>query len=310
MVLPSALAGCTGNTGRLASGNGAVEAPTASFEMTATTPADLAEVVLPVFDGDERSDRRVRLFERVLDGGATAEGTDPPLHTGHYIHEGTVYDLSREVVERTPATRYSVKMDIVQETPGPSAVVRFSDLPAVDRETFAERGLAEGEVVGIGTTLVYTDAERERSALVPESEYDVVAWSDGTRAEWVVDDAYDTTLKTYRYTADQIGTQVEYGRRVRDRFAFELSRLSDAERSVVETAVAKEQYVIEADATPSPAFATLVGRFEEREQLRDLDDGVESDGEVSGTYAVRYDGDLYRVDLAVQDDSFGTRASG
>lgn len=303
-LLPPALAGCALTPDRPFGRSGA-QAPTARFAVTAATPVGLVGEVL----SGEYSDRRARLLGRAVDGGATATGTEPPLRAGHRLYRGTVYDLSRTVVERTPATRYSVKVDVLQTTPDPSAVVRFGDLPAVDRETFADEGLAEGEVVGIGTTLVYTDAERERSALVPESAYEAIAWPDGTRAEWVVDDAYDTTLETYRYTAEPVADREEYGRRLRDRFAFDLTGLSGAERGVVETAIARDRYVVAADATPDPGFRSLVDRFRGREELRALDDADRGGERASGTYVVRYGGSLYLATLVVYGDSLEAGAS-
>jgi hypothetical protein len=205
------------------------------------------------------------------------------------------------VTERTPATRYSVKVDIVDGTVDESETIRFSDLPKVDRKTFAERGFADGETVGIGTTFLYTNAERNRSALVPESDYSVITWKDGSRAEWIVDEANPTTVNTYRYTAERVAPAAEYGRRIRGRFAFELSELTDAQREIVTTAIEESHYLVDSDQTPSPALISLARRFRKHEYPTALSE--DGEGDRNGVYLVRFDGTLYWMILMVHDES-------
>ena len=163
--------------------------------------------------------------------------------------------------------------------------------------------IASGEVVGIGTTLLYTESEVERSALVPGTDVSVIEWDSGSKAEWVVDDAHGTTLHTYRYTVEGTTPASEYGREVRERFAWELSGLDDAERGIVEAAI-EDRYVVAPDETPSPAVSSLVERFRPH-------DGVEEsnpeyrDG-VSGPYLLDYDGGLYWSRLSVRPPALGT----
>ena len=313
-LLPAALAGCTGEH-PVGVSSGVGRAPTASLEMRALSDAELPTRVLYTVENEWSRSRRAGLLDRILDGGATVSGTDPPLPADrHLSYDDAVYRLTREVTERTPATRYSVKIDVVQDDSVPdSETVNFSDLPKVDREIFAENGYAGGDVVGIGTTLLYTDAERERSALVPDSEYSVIVWDDGDRAEWVVDDASDTTLKTYRYVAERVAAAAEYGRRMRERFAFEFSNLSEEEVEIVESAVgqtasgattATAGYVVGAETTAPPAMVSLASRFRDREQARGLDEPGE--GDLNGSYLVRYDGEVYWTRLAVYGEQFAT----
>jgi len=299
--LPAIVAGCTSP-----GGNGAVaEIPTARLELTPVTNADLPTNVLYTVRPAEGDDETAQLFDRTLDGGATTNATRPPLpEQQHIVYQDGVYELAHEVIEETPAARYSVKVDIVTGSVEETDAVRFTDLPEVDQEKFAARGLADGEPVGIGTTFLYTDAERERSVLVPESEYAYITWEDGTEAEWVVDDVNETTLNTYRYTADQVATTAEYGRRMRERFAFELGGLSDDERAIVETAIADEQYVVGPDETPSDALVRLVDRFRGHEQAHGLTEAGE--GDLSGPYLVRYQGEVYWATLVVRRDAFQT----
>lgn len=212
------------------------------------------------------------------------------------------------MIEETPATKYSVKVDIVTGSVTEADAIQFADLPAVDQEEFSAHGLADGDPVGVGTTFLYTDAERHQSVLVPESEYSYLTWDDGTEAEWVVDDAYDTTLNTYRYTADQVTTAADYGQQMRERFAFELSGLPEVQRDIVETAITDGQYIVGPDETPPDALVALADRFRGHEQAHGLDETGE--GDLSGTYLVRYQGDVYWTTLVIQRDALQTTTVG
>lgn len=301
--LSATIAGCTGLGS--SDGVGGAELPTARLKMVALTDAALPPKVLYSVGIDDGPDRRVQLFERILDGGTTVKGTRPPFPEDQPIfYDDAVYQLSYDVVEQTPATRYSVKVDIVSDSVTDAEAIRFTDLPEVDREAFAEHGLADGQPIGIGTTFLYTDAEREQSALVPDSVHSYIVWNDGTQAEWVVDDAFDTTLNTYEYSATQIDTAAEYGRRMRERFVLKLANLPAAQRDIIETAIGEEQYVVGPDESPPPALIALADRFRDHDQAHGLDEAGE--GDLSGTYLVRYDGDVYWTTLVVNGDAFPT----
>ena len=302
-LLPVSLAGCIYHE------SGAVqETPTARLSMDAVDDADLpGKVLYTVHVGDETE----RIIEEAVDGGTTAESSqEPPLpEERHLLHEAhsDVYELAHEVSDSQPATRYSVKVDILQRTPSESEIVQFSELPAVDRQKFEAHGLANPDgPVGIGTTFLYTDAERNRSRLVPDPDVSAIEWANGTRAEWVVDDAYETTLKTYRYTGEKVATAAEYGQRMRERFEFELAELSATQRDIVETAIEEYAYVVESDETPSEPFRSLVDHFRDEQQAHGLDESGE--GDMSGPYLVRYDGEMYWTVLVLWEAATGTPA--
>ena len=164
--------------------------------------------------------------------------------------------------------------------------------------------MGQSRTFGFGTSILYTHAERDKSALVPDSEYSYIVWGDGSEAAWFVDDASDTTLNTYEYTASQVASAAEYGRRMHEQFAFELANLSDAQRDIVETAISEEQYVVSPDETPPSALVTLADRFRDHEQAHGLVEAGEDD--LSGMYLVRYDGEVYWTTLVVHGDAFGT----
>ncbi|WP_225335961.1 hypothetical protein [Halomicrobium urmianum] len=302
--VPAVIAGCT-SPGGLSGSNAAAEAPTARLELTTIADANLPTKVLYTVRPAEGNDKSARLFDRILDGDATTKATQPPLpEQQHIAYQDGVYELAYEVIEETPATRYSVKVDIVTDSVTEAEAIQFADLPEVDQEEFAAHGLADGDPVGIGTTFLYTDAEREQSVLVPESEYSYITWDDGTEAEWVVDDAYDTTLNTYRYTADQVATAADYGQQIRERFAFELTGLPETQREIVETAITDGPYVVGPDETPPDALVALANRFRGHEQAHGLDE--DGEGDLSGTYLVRYQGDVYWTTLVVRSDVLTT----
>lgn len=200
-LLSAILTGCTGlepSNGASGGALGVAEALAARLEMAALADAALPPKILYSVGVEDDPDCRSQLFERILDGGTTVERTRPPLpEDRHIFYDDAVYQLSHDVVEETPATSYQIRVDIVQETVTKSEAVQFSELPAVDREKFAARGWDDGGTFGVGTSLLYTHAEREKSALVPDSEYSYIVWKDGSEAAWFVDDSSETTLNTY-----------------------------------------------------------------------------------------------------------------
>jgi hypothetical protein len=64
--------------------------------------------------------------------------------------------IAHEIIERTPATSYQIRVDIVQGTVVESEAANFSDPPAVDREKFAAYGWDEGGSFGFGTAILAT----------------------------------------------------------------------------------------------------------------------------------------------------------
>lgn len=302
-LLPATLAGCPATTNE-------AYGPAARLSMTPVTDADLAAKVLYTVEAGDAvavesdGESRAALMDRIVDGGATVEYIEPPFPAGqHLLHRGTVYELSREVVERTPADLFTAEVNAVAGSGDGQKSIRIADLPAVDREKLADHGLTDEPPAGIGTTFVYTDAEQERSVLVPDPEYGVLVWDDGGRAEWVLVDAAERTMTTARYTAEAVSPAAEYGRRVRERFGLVLADLPPAQRDVVETAVAEDGYFVDHEATPSAAFAALADRFRDHEQAHALDETGQ--GDLSGPYVVEYGGETYWTVLVADSGALG-----
>ena len=304
-LLPT-LSGCAGLRASDTAA-GVAEAPTASLEATTIADRALPSKVLYTLRANDEADPKAALLDRILDGGATVSDERPPLPEGqHVLYDGIVYQLSHEVIRETPATRYSVVIDVVQGSVTDAETIRFADLPAVDREAFAERGLAGGDTVGVGTALLYTNAEREASELVPDSKYSAIVWEDGSRGKWAVNGATGTMVNTYEYVADRIGTATEYGRRMRERFAFELPDLPDAQREVLDTAIENDRYVVGPDESLPSAFVSLADRLRDHERVYGLDERGGDERDLGRSYLVQRGNEIYWTVLLVRDETFWT----
>lgn len=237
-------------------------------------------------------------FSRILEGDTTTQAEEPPFtEEQKIVYQHGIYELSYERLDETPAIEYGVRLDIPETDGVPEdESIQYDDLPAVDRQKIGLTRPAQRNL-GIGTAFVYTDIEREQSVLVPESEYSYITWDNGAAAEWIVDDARDTTLYTYDYTATQVTTTTEYGRQMREESAFELSGLSEPQRDIVETAIADAAYIGPPYyEQPANAFTALVDRF--RGQKLASGQIPENPG---GAYIVRYQGSVYWTRLDYYD---------
>jgi hypothetical protein len=284
--------------------------------MRPITDAGIARRVTVAIDREGDSERARMLATAAPNGSATTNGTRPLLEDGdRVVHDGTVYRLAVAVTASRPATHYQVTIndlayDGVTTEPGAERV-RFADLPAVDRQQFRAVGLGDGNPLGIGTTFRYTDAEHERSVLVPEPEYSVVVWGPDRRARFAVDGTRGVTSRTYRYTVSRVADADGYGRRLRREYGFELTGLSAAERDVVEAATeTDDRFTVPPTATPTEGIRSLSERF--RPQMSPLsvrEPDREHSGQVSGSYVVRYDGTVYWTQLYADESAFGTTVS-
>ncbi|MFC4451774.1 hypothetical protein [Halorussus aquaticus] len=300
----AAFGGCTG----------CARMPAASLQMESITDAEIAEKVTHELE-DGASDRRRLVADAVENGSATVEDVDPPLAANKsFVYEGSVYRLSHEVVESVPATTFHFTLDPVEGSVAESETVRYADLPAVDREKFAENGWDDGSFLGFGSSLLYLDREIPDSALVPDPERPVVVWDSETKGRFEVDDSRSTELKTYRYAAEVVDSSAErYGAEVRERYAFALSGLTSAERDIVRQAVETEDgYRVPPDETPPDAMWKLAKRFRPHEEVRyawEDEEDAGGSGRIDGSYLVRRDGEVYWTSVHVSRDQFTTTAN-
>lgn len=300
------IAGCSALTGNEVGGTG--DGPVATLRMDPVTPAEITERVYGKMATDI-TERAAIVEEAVANGTATVEEQRPPLRDGErVVYEGTLYEMTMTVETREPATLYPIALENLSHenlTPAPDAErVRFEDLPEIDREVFRANNLAEGELLGIGTSLVYTDAEAERSALVPPAGYTIIEWESGARGQFSLHgDAHDTHLSTYRYTVDIVAeSAAAYGRDLRERYALDLSDVPSAEADILRAAATGgDEYRVTPDSTPTNAFQSLVDRFRGEQDITHVDEeGEEDEGgrgrnpdRYSGTYLVRFEGQVY-----------------
>jgi len=329
-VLPiglTGIAGCAGggqpqDGGDGSDGSAGTRGPAATAVMTMTrvNDTDIARRFAVEFSSETDNTRQV--FERIVENGsATVEAVEPPISSsdrvGPWMYENTIYRVSYEVTGQRSAAEYTLKIDPVEGSVSDDEVISFEELPAVDREKLASIGfetVGEDEILGLGTTLTYANAERETSALVPTPDRSVIVWESGRRARITVDGHHTTSTKTYNYTVERIGPAEEYGQKHRERHAFELSNHSGTEREIIQQAIDSDgKYAPiseeeEPEATPTPALRTLMVRFRTHDRVVfPTDDDLPP--KPDGTYLVRYDGELYWTELGVDQDEFDANAN-
>lgn len=227
----------------------------------------------------------------VENGSTTVTAVSAPIDEGlPFAQDGAYYDLSRTVVGEEQASVVTVRIDYDASEPNGTAV-DYADLPPADRAALT--GLLPQQVptppddTDVGVGAVYTDAELNSSVLAPTQQYDVVVF-EGERYPVTVEEPRSVTVQTYRYTATQVAPNASaYAEQVREASLFELSDLSEAERSVVEEAVDSGAYY--ADSDDDRAFAAVVDLFRAHDAIRE--------DQASGRWLVRYDGTVYVADL-------------
>jgi len=260
----------------------------------------------PLEPGSPESD----LFERArTNGSATNERIRPRLRDDDVIvADGTVYRVQLRVTDQEPALVVPIKLnDLAYDgvTVGPDDErIQFSELPAVDRRVFREHDLADGELMGIGTSLVYTESAVEQSVLVPTPEYTIIVWGPDTRGRFTVrGEPREEQLSTYRYTFEtEAESARDYGERVIEEYAVSFADVSAAEADILATASERDDgYAVERGQTPSEAFQSVTDRFRDVQEVDAVRDDVDSTDEErrAGTYLVRYDGGLYWTHLGI-----------
>ena len=196
--------------------------------------------------------------------------------------DGRVYEVSETQVGSGEVTVYTVTVEAAGDdaTDGLREVA-YEDLPETDRERL--RPILSGDDPPDPDTAVGIDygtaAEvGNDSAFVPDQRYDAVV-RDGERYRVEVD-SRTATEREYRYEVTEVAPDVEaFADRVRDRYLFALSGLSDAERAVVEEAI--EGAYFEDDE----AFRSVIDRIRDHDGV-DVHDSY-------GTWLLAYEGTDY-----------------
>jgi len=287
------LAACgAGAVGALA---GCADPDVAMFVESVPTDSAIAErATLP----PDRYDQS--LVADAVDGGAdypSETGDDPPFEPDRPIlHDRAVYTLSWTETDRQE-TRTEYVLEVTVHDDGRDVDVEFEDLPAIDRERLAharraaERAAEENrDPPTVEFQHHYTDAEQERSALVPEPQYDVIGLAGQPATVGVTETT--VTLDVFRYTArERAPTAAAFGETLRSRHRFSLGGLSEAEREFFESVHSEGSYYQGAfDDDQAEAFEGVADRLVAEPALFvDHSEGewlVEHDG---GSYWVRVD---------------------
>jgi hypothetical protein len=272
---------------------GCAPAPKANLDMVETDDLGIARKVTFYEDGPIED-----FYANVVETGtAVVNDTEVPYPANRsFVYEDAIYQLSYDITESRPAQVFPFTLNPAEGAVDESAVIRFEDLPNVDRQKLASRGLDEDPFLGFGSTLLYYEPEVSQSALVPEPDYPVIEWDDETRGRFTVDGSYDETVDTYRYAVEQVHpSAARFGRSIRERHEFRLFGLSDGERTIITEAIENERgWVLMPNESPPDALYSLIDRFSRREEvLREWEDENDRTEGPSGNYIVRYDGTVY-----------------
>lgn len=277
--------------------------------MTAVSDREIARRVTHRLEADPDNPRYQQVAEIVETGSLTVEATEQPLPTeGLLVYEDTVYQLAAEVVATTPARTVSFTLAPAEGTDTAARTIRFAGLPTVDKAKFEARGVATDPFLSFGASFTYRKAELPKSVLATSDAPAILAWDADTRGRFTIDDAYDVTLRTYRYTASVVqASAAAYGRAIRRENVVTLAGLTDAERAVVQAAIdAESGYTVPAGEMAPDPVQVLAARFREYDDVDPVWAGATpGDGRetATGSYLVEYAGEVYwtEVSLAATD---------
>jgi len=256
--------------------------PPVVLDMRTATSADIADEVATTAEPD--SEEYAVVASARDNGTATRRGRYELFDRTSAVRvNDTFYDVSETRVASSEVTVYEVLIDFDPEDTTPDVgEIRYEDLPAVDRRRL-DPVVSEdhptgqdGYDLGIG----YGTAEEvgNGSVFVPERRYDVIV-HDGNRYRVAVNSRTASEAE-YRYEVTEIAPDVEsFAEQVRTEYLFELTGLSDAERTVVEEAIESGYYEDDDD------FRSVVDRIRAHEAIRAAD--------FYGTWLLAYEGEEY-----------------
>lgn len=256
--------------------------PPAVLDMNDATDEDIADEGSTLARPDsEEYDIVTRAREN---GTATRRGRHDLFgHVDTVRVNETFYAVSETRLKRSEVTVYEVLVDVdPEETTATVGEIAYADLPAVDRErldtVITERTPDGGDRYDVGVSYGTAEELGGESVFVPERQYDILV-HEGRRYRIVVD-SRTAAEATYRYDVTEVAPDIEtFADQVRDRYLFELTGLSEAERAVVEEAIDETYYE---DDEP---FRSVADRLREHEGV-EVTDGY-------GRWLVEYEGEEY-----------------
>lgn len=267
-----------------------------SIDMRAVNDSELADAASRSFDRapdrtGEDTPPGIVLHDTITNGSTTYTGVAPPIEQGlPFEVDGRYYNLTYSIIGTSSANRVSIRIDYNATEPNGTAI-EYSDLPAVDKEALRTllppRDVPQSEGYEIGVSAIYTDAELNESVVTPTSPYDVIVY-EGERYPILVEEPESVTVNTYRYEAKEVASSASvYAEQLRSQYLFTLSNLSETEQSVITEAIESGGYY--AESTDDSGFESILDRFQAREAI--------TSDRASGLWLVRYEGDIYLVDL-------------
>jgi hypothetical protein len=296
--------GCTGtNEPESSSGNGDVgTSPTAKLTLNAVTDVEIARQATYRIDLPHRSTQRDVAIATIIDGPEIVTATNPPVPENRpIVYDGAVFELSYEKTSMAAASEFRLTLSSVESSTEANRTVEFRELPAVDRTKLQEYGWEDGgPFESAGVPIVYTDKEIADSALVPDPEYDVIEWETGYRARITVERSGDTERNVYKYTARKVHESAqEFGGNIRKQHRIVLDGLPSDQRTIVSQAIEDNHgYEVTTDELPE-AFSQLVERFAPSKKIPRTYGETPTESSVSGSYVVRYEGDVYWAELVL-----------
>lgn len=253
--------------------------PPVVLYMDEASDEDVAAAVSTTADPD--SETHAIVVEAAENGTATRRGrSDLFDRVGTVRVDGTFYEVTETRLASSEVTVYEVLIDFdPAETTPELGAIAFDDLPETDRERLGpiltEDDHPRGERYDVGVAYGSAAEVGNDSVFVPRREYDVLV-HDGNRYRIAVN-SRTAPEATYRYEVTEVAPSLEaFADRVRRRYLFVLTGLTEAERAVVEEAI-DEGYFEEDEA-----FRSVVDRIRQHEALT-VDDFY-------GTWLLEYDG--------------------
>ena len=256
--------------------------PSVVLDLNAATADDIADEVSMA--PDPGSEEYEIVASAIENGSATRRGRYELFDRTDAVRiDGTVYEMSETRVASSEVTVYEVLVDLDPEDTTPDlGEIEFEELPETDRERLepilSEADPPQGDGYDFGVGYGSAAEVGNDSVFVPERRYDVLVY-EGERYRVAVDSRTAPEVE-YRYEATEVAPDTEtFADRVRDRYLFVLSGLSDAEREVVEESIDGAYF------EDDEAFRSVIDRIRDRDGI-DVHDSY-------GTWLLAYEGTDY-----------------
>jgi len=256
--------------------------PSVVLDMDAATADDITDEVSMTPEPDSEEYALVTAARE--NGTATRSGRYDLFDQTNTVRvNDTFYTVSETRLSSSEVTVYEVLVDLdPDDSTADLGEIAYEDLPEVDRQRlepiFSEENPSGQDGYDMGVDYGSAEEVGNSSVFVPERQYDIIV-HDGNRYRVAVD-SRDAPEAEYRYEVTEVATAVDtFADQVWERYLFELTGLSDAERTVVEGAI-DGGYLEESDA-----FQSIMDRIRKHEGLNVED--------FYGTWLVAYEDGEY-----------------